>query len=250
MRPGNCTVRLIASVILIILPVAASGQWDKKQYTEWSDKEAMKLLNDSPWCQTQTFTDTSKAASTTTSSSGQTTAISDIVKVYFRIRFLSAKPVRQAISRFMEIQQGEKLTEQLSARLKAFAAGDFPDYIIVTVTVESDKVSSMEHEANALLHKLTTSLLKNSTYLLTDSGHRIFLQEYRPPRNDGLGANFVFPRLVDGKPFLGPENKSVVFHTELSGQTTSLRGTSVNRDFTLDMRYKVKDMTFNGKLEY
>jgi hypothetical protein len=151
----------------------------------------------------------------------------------------------------MEIQQKDKMNDQLAARLKTFASGDFPDYIIVTVTVESDKASSMEQEANSLLHKLTTSLLKNNTYLLTDGGHRVFLQEYRPPRNDGLGANFVFPRLVDGKPFLTPESKEILFHAELTGQTNAVTGGPQSpRDFTLNMRYKVKDMTYNGKLEY
>jgi hypothetical protein len=241
----NRAIKLIALVILFICPIAVPGQWDKKQYTEWSEKEAMKLLNDSPWCQTQTFTDSSRASSTSGSGTSRTTVISDIVNVHFRIRFLSAKPVRQAISRFMEIQQKDKMTEQLAARLKGFATGDFPDYIVVTVTVEADKTSNMEREANALLNKLSTSLLKNNTYLLTDGGQRIFLQEYRPPRPDGLGANFIFPRLVNGEPLLGPNSKEVLFHTELNTGSTGQ-----SRDFTLNMRYKVKNMTFNGKLEY
>ena len=66
----------------------------------------------------------------------------------------------------------------------------------------------------------------------------IFLQEYQPPRNDGFGARFVFPRLVDGKPWLTPESGEVVFLSEM-------REIGI-----LTMRYRVKDMMFNGRLEY
>src|SRR5207244_6371313 len=57
---------LLVSVFGLMLahPLSISGQWNKKPYTEWSEKEAMKLLNDSPWGQTHTFTDMSKSFST------------------------------------------------------------------------------------------------------------------------------------------------------------------------------------------
>src|SRR2546422_5099938 len=56
-----CRVFVISSFALMLTyPIALSAQWNKKPYTEWSEKEATKLLNDSPWGQTQALTDTSQ----------------------------------------------------------------------------------------------------------------------------------------------------------------------------------------------
>ena len=243
-----------ALVLFIIFPLSIFGQWDKKPYTEWSEKDAKKVLNDSPWSQDQNFTDTSRNASTTTSRGGTQSAIADVVNVKFHMRFFTAKPVRQAISRSMELQHKGEMPEPLAARLKALATADFPDYIIITVTCESDRASNMLQEAKSLFQKLNTGAIKNSTYLVTKGGQRVFLQEYQPPQNDGLGARFVFPRLVDGKPFITPESVEILFHAELGGNTelnTTLSNSDVARNrFLINTRYKVKDMMFDGKLEY
>jgi hypothetical protein len=243
-----------AVAILLACPLAILAQWDKKPYTEWSEKDTRKLLDESPWSQKQTFTDTSKNTSTTTSRGSSQTTIADLINVTFRMRFFTAKPVRQAISRSMELQQKSELPEALATRLKALATADFPDFVIVTVTCESDRASNMLQQAQALLQQLKTADLKNSTYLLTKDGRRVFLQEYQSPRNDGFGARFVFPRVVDGKPLLTPDSGEVLFHAELKGgsmlNSTIANSDVANNGFTLSMRYKVKDMMFGGKLEY
>ena len=256
-----CRVLVICCATLTAAPLfAISAQWNKKPYTEWSEKEVLKLLNDSPWAQTHSFTDTSRTAST--QASGTTSAIAEVINVNFRVRFLSAKPTRQAIVRFLELQQKGKLSDQMATQLKAFAAADFPDYIIVTVVVESDKPSNMLQQANAALYKLTTTELKNNTYLVLNDGKRLFLQEYQPPRNDGLGARFIFPRLVNGTPFITESGGEILFHSELSGGSvldSTISNSSIpNRaggvpsrfGFTISTRYKIKDMMFDGKLEH
>jgi hypothetical protein len=43
-------------LLLLISSLNASGQWDKKPQAEWTEKDAIKVLNDSPWGRTQTFT--------------------------------------------------------------------------------------------------------------------------------------------------------------------------------------------------
>lgn len=255
-------VRVIAAVLACSLVTWA--QWNKRPYTEWSEKETLKLLNDSPWGQTQTFTDTSRSASTTRSGTGQTTAIAETINVRFRIRFMSAKPVRQAIGRAMELQHQGELSAPVAQQLKAFAAAEFPDYVIITVTCEADSASNMLQQANSLLSKLSTADLKNNTYLLTNDGQRVFIKEYQAPRNDGLGARFVFPRYVNGKPVITPDSAEVLFHSELgsgAGVNAAIPNSDIpsrdpsgrvagNYGFTLNTRYKVKDMMFAGKLEF
>lgn len=233
--------RITRFVLLTVLGLAfvasASAQWDKKPYTEWSEKEATKILNESPWGQTQTATDTSNMTGQARVDSGRS-RISDVVNVNFRIRFFSARPVRQAFSRIVELQQQGEVSDQLAARLKGLANGEFPDFVIITVSCDSLNASQQFQRLNAALSKQTTAELQQNTYLQAKGGQRIFLREYQAPRNDGFGARFVFPRLVDGKPWLTPESGEVLFNSELK------------EIGTLSMRYKVKDMMFNGKLEY
>lgn len=237
--------------LLLVCSLTALAQWTRKPFTEWSEKEATKLLSDSPWAQTQVFTENAEAQTgvsrdsrgrvTDTSRSedlGSSRSMSDIPVVNFHIRFLSARPVRQAIARLMELQRKGNLSEQAAARLKAFATSDSPDIIIVAVVIDTPKETNTFREARALLYKQTTGELQNNTYLLVKGGERIRLQEYQRPGSDGLGARFIFPRVVNGKPVISSANESVRFFSELSST------------YTLNRSYKVKDMMFDEKLEY
>lgn len=228
---------LPVTLLLLALFVSAPAQWDKKPYTEWSEKDALKVLNDSAWGQTQTLTDTSNMTGVARADSSSS-RISNVDQVNFRIRFFSSKPVRQAFSRMIELQMKDKLNDEMKGKLKSLATADFPDYVLITVLCESPNANNKIQEATAALFKFTTADLKNNTYLLTKGGKRVFLQEYQPPRNDGFGARFVFPRLVDGEAYITPESGEILFHSELP------------KLVDLNMRYKVKDMMFNGKLEY
>jgi hypothetical protein len=84
--------------------------------------------------------------------------------------------------------------------------------------------------------------LKNTTFLEIKGGKRIFLQEFQPAGTDAMGARiggrFIFQRLVDGKPFITPESEEIHFFAPLSDT------------YKLDRRFKIKDMMYEGKLEY
>ena len=252
-RRGLRAIAAAASMLAICL--AAFAQYDRKPYTEWSEKEATKLLSDSPWSQTHTLTDTSKAFNTSRNRRTAASTASAVTEVNFRVRFLSSRPVRQALSR-LALLHDNKMPEQMLGRLKALAEAPFPDYVVVAVTTDSDRGSDMLQQANETLRRATTAALANKTYLVTNDGQRIYLKEYQAPRNDGFGARFIFPRVINGKEMISSsDNGEIVFHAEMgggsdlnSGVTTS--DTATGYGFTLHTRYKVKDMIFNGKLEY
>jgi hypothetical protein len=232
-------ITILATILLAVGAIAVPAQWNKKPYTEWSDKEARKLLDDSPWGQTQVISNTSRMFNTGpgTGVAGGPPAEGSADHINFRIRFLSAKPVRQAFSRIIEINHKADMNEQLAAQIKAFAAGDFPDYIVIAVDVDSTEQRGQLQRATAVLQTRTTAELKNNTYLVGKGGQRLFLDEFQPPKKDGLGARFIFPRVVEGKPFISEESGEIKFVADMSG-------------FVLNARFKVKDMMFNGKLEY
>jgi hypothetical protein len=242
MKLSDRTMILLAIGLLLACPLALWAQWNKKPYTEWSEKDAQKLLDNSPWGQTQVFSDTSNEFGT--GRRGNVTATDPNSVDYsahhlnIRVRFLSAIPVRQAFARLITISQKGVLDKQLEERLKAFATQDFPDYIIVSVDGEAQESKSEVREFKSLLDTRTTADLKNNTYLTGKNGQRVFLAEYQSPKKDNLGAKFIFPRLVDGQPFITPDTDEIHFYSEFSSK------------YKLSTRYKVKDMMFQGKLEY
>lgn len=71
-----------------------------------------------------------------------------------------------------------------------------------------------------------------------ETAQRVFLDNYQSPKSDGLGARLDFPRLVEGKPWITEASEDIHFYCELS--TT----------YKLDTRYTIKDMIYQGKLEY
>jgi len=242
MKLSNRILILSALVMLIAFPISLSAQWNKKPYTEWSEKDAKKLLENSPWAQTQIFSDTSNefgtgrrgvAGATDENSVDYSSHHLDI-----RIRLLSAKPVRQAFARIITLMQKGQVSEQLAAQLKGFATKDASDYIAISIDCDTKESKSEVREFKALLDNRTLADLKTNTYISGKGGERVYIAAYRPPSSDNLGAQLIFPRLINGAPFITPDSEEIHFYSEISTK------------YILNMRYKVKDMTFDGKLEY
>jgi hypothetical protein len=240
----NLSRRLLLTIpgLLLVFSLSVPAQWDKKPPTEWTEKDATKLLNESGWAKTQSFDSPMEAfKGPVTGRVGTNSPTAprppDAAHVYFRVRFLSAKPVRQALGRLIELKQKGGMKEELAEQLKQFASGEFLEYIVVAVTSDASDAGSNVQQAAALLRR-DNAELKNTTYLEIKGGKRIFLQEFQPTRPDGFGARFIFQRLVEGKPFITPESEEIHFVAPLSDQ------------YRLDRRYKIKDMMYEGKLEY
>src|SRR5574338_496853 len=151
------------------------------------------------------------------------------------LRLFSARPIRQAFVRMIQLQRKE-LPSDTVARLNAFAEVASEDSIIIAVTVENPD-ANMLGKAMQIIRNATTAELKNTTYLERGDGKRVFLEQYTPPGGDGFGARFIFPRMVDGKPFLSEDFTIVRFVS------------TVDSSIKLHMTYKVKDMMLDGKLE-
>ena len=231
---------LSAICMLSLVLGVVSAQKKIKPWTEWNEKEAKLMLDESPWAHTQTETDTSEMFfspttqqnSTVGSQRGQQGALNQATSVNFRIRLLSAKPVRQAFARFIGAKQ-----PNMAESLKGFVDRDFSEYIVVAVTWDSTD-GRFSGQAMQLFNSANTGLLANKTFLETKGGQRNFLKQYSAPTSDGLGAKFIFTRMVDEKPFVPDDQGELRFWSEVS---TNIK---------LNMRFKLKEMTYDGKLEY
>jgi hypothetical protein len=248
---------LILLTMLLVVSIVFSQE---KPWAEWTRAEAEKILNHSAWGQTQTDTDTSEMVYTPTTQGGGSSstrsetirgttdrqsinnsrvtqgATNQPVSVNYHVRFLSARPVRQAFLRFMELSQ-KNLDPEILKGLRMFAERDFSEYIVVAVTFDSTD-GRFSGPVLQAFSSATIGTLKNKTYLERKDGKRLFLMEYRAPINDGLGAKFIFPRLVDEVNFLKADSGTVRFFSEVTNQ------------IKLNVSYKMSDMMYQGQLEY
>ena len=243
-----------SSLLLVLCACSAFGQ-KTKPWTEWSEKEAAKILNDSPWGQTQVEgrTESPSSSSAITAVGGNRRDSERVLSsndanriesgqqkadtsIKYRARFLSAKPVRGAFARLLLLRKAE-VDEALSTELQGFVDRDFADYVVVVVTAEAAD-AKLATPAMQVLTSATADVLKDKVYLERKDGKRLTLANYRPPGPDGMGAKFVFMRTLEGQPFLTADSDNVRFFAQLNDKTK------------LNVKYKVSDMMYDGKLEY
>lgn len=237
-----------ACFAVIMLASVAVAQKDKP-WTEWTKKDIDKTLNDSAWGQTQLETDDSPAAGESAvtqvaaqrsadrqlSRSGESGQAKPVKYVKYSVRFLSAKPVRAAFARTVTLAKADA-DEVLTNQLQGFVDRDFSEYIVVSVGVEVGD-PKMSVPIMKAFTEATAEAIQQNVYLERKDGKKLFLLDYRPPVEDGMGAKFVFKRVVDGQPFLS-QNDSVRFVANF------------NDKMKLSTRYKVSEMMYDGKIEY
>ena len=246
--------KFLTALVLLFAFITITAQDKSKAWSEWSKKDAEKILNDSPWAQTQVDTDTSQMFYSPTNDprlSGRSTSTTDSriaqgatnqeVSIKFHVRFFSARPIRQALVRLMEIQQ--KPSPEIAERLTNFAEVQSKDSIIVTVTFEASD-QRFSGPIMQAFNSATTGTLKNEAYLERNDGKRIFVQEYVPPGKDGFGARFIFLRELDGQPFVTAGTSDVRFVV----QFPRVKSTDPN-GLKVDRRFKIADMVYKGATE-
>jgi hypothetical protein len=246
---------LILCAVFTLCTVSASAQKDKP-WTEWNQKEALKMLTDSAWSQTQTELNDSSASSggaiTKTESRNEATmkmgdaaknqesgesmgrqAVSLSLKYY--VAFLTAKPVRAAFIRMIELQQPETPAAKITER-RMFVERDFGDYIVVALKMDGTDRKRLA-PVNQALGGSNTDTFKDVVYLERKDGKRVSLMDYRAPGPDGMGAKFIFPRSLEGKPFLDASSGEVRVYMEINKMKVA-------------RKFRVADMMYDGKLEY
>ena len=248
MKKGVSVV-LLLSLLAAVAIETAIGQKPAKSWKEWTKEDAEKILNHSPWGQQQVDTDLSEMfyqPTTDARTSGgrapnagsrlEQGATNQETKLMYGIRFFSARPVRQAFIRMIQLKQ-KNLEADVIERMNSFAELPSDNSIIIAVTIEGTDKRSLG-KVMQIISSAATGTLKNTTYLERNDGKRLFLEEYVPPGKDGFGARFIFPRIVSERPFLTPETHDVRFVSEF--------GTTIK----LNVRFNVAAMMVDGKLEY
>jgi hypothetical protein len=232
---------LILLLALYLVVSSAVAQTKLKPWKEWSKTEAEKVLNDSPWAHPQVdmdLTDPNRLNRSRVVGIGNEDARSRLneERVAYYIRIYSARPIRQAFIRLLQLQQPNIDSETL-ARMNAFAEKQPEDSIVMAVHVDGPDTKPIE-KVMQVLRTESTGTLRSVSYLERSDGKRVYLTQYVPPGRDGVGARFIFPRKLDGRPFLNSTFASIRFISEL--------GSSIK----FDMIFKVKEMLMDGEVEY
>ena len=168
--------------------------------------------------------------------SGQNVGSRNVSKTaVYNVSFLTAKPVRQAFIRLVELQAPDTSAEKVAER-RTFIDKDFSEYIVVTLKLDGNDQKTLV-PIKQLLGAGTADTMKSLAYLERKDGKRLALMDYRAPGPDHLGAKFIFPRTLDGKPFLDANSGEVRIYMEMNKTK-------------LTRKFKVADMMYDGKLEY
>lgn len=224
-----------------LLAVPGGEFWEKKEYQQWAQKECAKLLEDSPWAKELKLT----AVSLQTSG-----ASADGLQSYIRyhLQFRSAKPIRQAMVRQMQIaQKYESLSaeqkQEFDKKAESFLSADFSNAVVIYVTYETNDREN-DRDLARYWQTQTTDLLKNSVYLIPAKTDKVRLAQYSVEQGGQRAFQFVFPRQVDGKPIVDA-TKDKSFKLEFNYPVIGGMG-----DGRAYLEFKVEKMVFAGDVAY
>ena len=230
----RCIPRVATGALATLAAAAtiAYGAREPKPWPQWTRKDIQKILYFSPWVSTQSEVNPNSLTWVPInagsywdrnyipdSTLGQWDASEDEV---FTVQFRSALPMRQALARLRQINYNyEKMTPQ---EREAFDREHDPGLtpggeVVLNVDIRSSRQGSP----------------MNLT-LIMSNGTRISPLRTAEFQSFG-GTNYIFPRVVEGQPIVGPSDKKVV---------VEFQWFSVTKRFT----FKVSRMTYNGRLEY
>ena len=236
MNHSRPAILIILSFFLIaILTAAAADRYDDAPYYQWSLAKAVEILNSPPWASHETFTRVV---------AGIGSGVSGEKEIYntFYIRFLSARPIREAYTRVQQIQHGyEKLSEEKKKRfdevMQPKLDTDVKKWLVVAVSFRSNDPNE-ESAVRRFLQSQTKETLKTLAFLSTAKNSQIELSAYYPPLEESVGAKFIFPREIAGAPVVTDKTDSITFELqEVPGASPRLRAT-----------FSVKAMVSKGRV--
>jgi hypothetical protein len=238
----------LSVIFLAAISVAfAADFWESKQFDKWSQKECSKLLQDSPWAKDFLLIDSGLQQSTQASDDGKQ------FQITYQMQFRSARPVRQALVRQMQIAQkydslGPEQKQQFDQNAKAFLDANYADAIIVYVTYEANS-QTKARELDTHWKSQTTDLLKNTVFLRNSRGEQAALAQFNAAQGSERSFQFIFPRQVNGKPLVEPEDKYL--QLEFAYPVISIPGGyGTLGDGKGFLEFKPKKMVFQGNLDY
>ncbi len=211
----------LALAVVIASPAATLGgpPWEKPP-EKWSQSDAYRILQDSPWSPANVKLETHTTIRHTDKQTGMVSDspvdLADTPKVpgieltrgkatpQFRVLWWSSKTVRLAQSRLRALRGGSPgETKDIQ---------DLPDYVLV---IEGNEALRIFQDAREDLHDTVFLELPDGGSL--DLASVTFMAEGQEARSE-----FHFPRQLEGRAAIDPEADRVVFHCKASAKNTRI----------------------------
>lgn len=227
---------LLCAFILCAASALLAEDFWLQPFEKWNREQVLRMLNDSPWAQSETFTGTivSKDA-----------GLGGEKELYYRfvVRFFSALPVRQAYVRMMRLmnnydQMTTEQREEFDKRFRRALELEVSDRVIVALDFDTNNPDAAR-ELRQSFELESADKLKQNVYLISQRLKRVELQAYFPPGADGTGAKLIFPRTVNGQPVFGPQDKEIRFDFVVPATRQHI-----------SLTFKSAKMTYQGQLSY
>jgi len=226
----------LAAILFLGLSVVLGQVWVKKEYKNWSSNDCEKILTNSPWAKNQSIY---AAGLDNVGEGGQ-------AYTKFIIQLHSALPMRQASVRQQQLavkydnlppEEKQKLDQQAASYLNA----DYSQKVYVKIYYETN-VSAAIMDMERSWRTKTIANFQNSAYLTSSKGVRVAADGYSASAKESY-IIFTFPRVRDGQPLLSMEDKNLILQFEY----TPIQSMGDGR---AQFEFKVKDMIYNGVIEY
>jgi hypothetical protein len=227
---------LIVGTFLIVCGAGfllARDKWEDGDYRKWNRETVAKLFNDSPWAQEWTH-----------SSVGVGGGVNE-QNFTFKVRIFSALPVRQSYVRMLQLLNNydampDEQKKNFDGRITTpLLNADVKDEVVLAVSYNTNDQSA-QRDLKRFFDNATTETLNQQAYLYSPGAGRVDLKKYLPPGTEGIGARFIYPRVVNGKPLLQSGDKEMRFEFWVGGP--------VNDE--LRVGFDSRKMVFNGELSY
>lgn len=215
--------------VFCILVVGSTGLAQKvleKEVDKWSKKDALEILNDSPWTRMHQSIQGAASASASEAlraqsdnrlagaergSSARTGAPPPVL-----MRLYSGLPIRLALTRLNQIGSDyDKMNDENKAKFNAdgkkmLDCAICQNYYVVTLMqVPNPSGQSVEE---AIFQGMTTEQMKGNIWLKNDKGEIRELAQFIAPQKRGDSATFFFPRKNDkGEVLLTKDNSDLSF---------------------------------------
>jgi hypothetical protein len=245
MSPHQKAVLVALLILFEATPLLAQEFWSEP-FEKWNSRIVSRIISESPWAQNEMLSSTPL--------SGKDAGLQGEREIFnrFTVRFFSARPVREAYVRLMQIlnkydDMASAQRAEFDSRFKRALNLELTDRVIVALEFASNDPDA-NLEMKQFLATARTDTIKQSAYLITQRFGRVGLREYFPPSSDGTGAKFIFPRVVDGQPLIGPGDKEVRFEFEVPLIDRSSGGRNSRQKLLI--HFKVDKMIYKGELSY
>jgi hypothetical protein len=256
-----------AKTVVFLLPfllgssAGAAEFWQKKEYRRWSERECGKLLQDSPWAkryvQSKVFieplgTESMQAGREVPPGPDLGTDPGErsrepVTQIEYQVQFRSALPIRRALVRLSQINQkydalSPEQRQAFDAQAEKFLAVTCPETVVIHVAYGSN-IAAWDRELARHWQTQTTERLRNFIFLIGPGGEKVPLLRYAVAGGSGREFQLVFPRQYEGRPLVGPQDKTL----KLEFPRPSVRGEAEGRVL---LEFKVERMLLEGAVVY